>query len=168
MKMTLLRHGLAVSRDDFISVGKDDSFRPLVAKGRERTKLMAKYFKKWGMSFDLIVSSPYLRCQQTAEICSDILKISNLFESSELVPQAPPMAFAQWLRVHADECLSVLVIGHEPQLSAFATWCLSGQKESFIDLKKSGVVVLEIKSFADFHPGAAMLDLVIQPKFLEN
>jgi phosphohistidine phosphatase len=168
MKLVICRHGMAVQREDFLRVKKDDSLRPLVAKGKDRARMTGRFLKNWGYDFDMVVTSPYLRARQTAEILADVLKVSNLFESPELVPQAPPPAFAQWLQIHADECLAVLVVGHEPQLSSFATWCLSGQKESFIDLKKSGLISLEVESFSQIHPGSAILEYVLSPKLVEK
>lgn len=166
MKLVLCRHGQAMEREDFAAQKKDDALRPLVQKGRERTKDVGKFLKKWNPDFDFIVTSPYLRAKQTAEILATALQISNVFEAAELVPLAQASAFAQWLKVHADESFSVLAIGHEPHLSTFASWCLVGGSESFIDLKKSGLITLDINSFVDIHQGSAKLEFLIGPKML--
>jgi len=166
MRLVLFRHGLAVDRAEFLKAKGDDALRPLVPKGRERTIEMAQVLKEWQPDFDLIVTSPFLRSQQTAKILSKELKISNLFECAEMAPSAPVTAFAQWLQVHADDSRAVLAVGHEPQLSTFACWCLSGQRESFIDLKKSGMLALELESFAHIKPGTAQLSWHISPKLL--
>lgn len=166
MKLVLCRHGLAMDREEFRLHRKDDSLRPLVAKGKERTRLVAKSLRDWSPEFDLIVSSPFTRAQQTAEILAKALKITNVFETPSLAPEAAPEHFAKWLATHADECLTVLAVGHEPQLSQFATWCLSGQRESFIDLKKSGLVGLQLKSFSSVQPGSAQLEYLISPQHL--
>lgn len=166
MQLVLCRHGLAMEKDKFALYRKDDSLRPLVAKGRERTEQTAKALRRWDTEFDLIVSSPYLRARQTAEILSQALKVSNVFESQALTPMASPQEFADWLKTHADECMQVLAVGHEPQLSLFASWCLSGQENSFIDLKKSGLISLEVKSFSRLRPGEAQLEYLLSPKHL--
>ena len=167
MRLVLFRHGLAVERAKHLLLNKEDSLRPLVLKGREKTEMMAEMLKKNGADFDLIVTSPYMRATQTAEILAKSLKISNVFESAELVPSSSSLAFAQWLRIHAEECLSVLAVGHEPHMSAFASWCLTGQKESFIELKKSGALALEVESFANLAPAAAQLIWHLSPKLLQ-
>jgi phosphohistidine phosphatase len=167
MKLVLFRHGLAMDRSQFQVQKKDDALRPLVTKGREKTLSMAKRLKNWERDFDLIVSSPYLRALQTARILAQTLKISNLFECAELTPSAPPLAFAQWLRIHAEESLSVLVVGHEPHLSGFASWCLAGQQQSFMELKKSGMVCLEVESFSHLAPGVGQLQWLVSPKLFE-
>lgn len=166
MKLVLFRHGTALDRELAVLQKIDDSKRPLTDKGRERTEKMAKILKEWGESFDFIVTSPLARAYQTAEILNRHLKCKNLFESPELVPSAPPQAFTQWLRSHSRNATAVLAVGHEPQLSVFASWALSGQLSSFIDLKKSGVLSLEVESFEQFKPGVAELSWLLQPKQL--
>src|SRR5690606_5997861 len=89
-------------------------------------------------------------------------------EASELVPEAPPQAFARWLQNSAPRATSVLAVGHEPQLSVFASWCLAGASESFIDLKKSGAICLEIESFDAIAPGRATLKWILGPKIYES
>lgn len=166
MKLVLFRHGTALDRELAVLQKMDDSKRPLTDKGRERTEKMAKILKDWNENFDFIVSSPLTRALQTAEILNNHLKIKNLFESPELVPSAPPQAFAQWLRTHSQNSTSILAVGHEPQLSVFASWALSTQLSSFIDLKKSGMIRLEIESFEQFKAGSAELSWLVQPKLL--
>ena len=164
MKLILCRHGLAVEREDYITKDIDDSLRPLVEKGRTRSKEAAKFLREHIENIDLIVSSPFVRAMQTAEILQNILQSSEIVESIELVPSAPPQAFAQWLHHHAKTALTIAAVGHEPQLSVFATWCLSGGTNSFVDLKKSGMICLEVESFEELGPKSANLKWVVQPK----
>ena len=84
----------------------------------------------------------------------------------ELLPSAPPMAFAQWLRTHSGLSTTVLVVGHEPQLSLFASWILAGKMESFVQLKKSGVLILEIENLQDPRPGGGTLRTLINPSVI--
>lgn len=164
MKLFLFRHGLAVEREVFLMQKKDDTLRPLVDKGREKTRRVARILKEQGVEISLLVTSPYVRAQQTADILKDILKPTRFAESVDLVPSAPPMAFAQWLKLHAKDALSVMAVGHEPQLSVLASWLLGGQMESFIDLKKSGVLCLELESFETAGPRAADLKWLLSSK----
>ncbi len=166
MKLILFRHGLAMDRDVAIAQKMQDSQRPLTEKGRLRTQKMSRHIEKWGASIDLLVVSPLLRARQTAEILKEELKIKNCHECPELVPWAPPQAFGRWLETHAKSSTCILAVGHEPQMSVFASWALSGQTSSFIALKKSGVLCLEVASLEQFQPGSAELTYLIPPKFL--
>jgi phosphohistidine phosphatase len=166
MRIILFRHGLAIERDAFILQKKDDALRPLVEKGKERTRKMAKVLKEQLPEVHLLVTSPFVRAQQTAEILREILKPKRIAESLDLVPTAPPQAFAQWLKLHAKDALTVVVVGHEPQLTVFASWLLGGQMDSFIDLKKSGVICLELENFETVGPRTAEMRWALPPKFV--
>lgn len=168
MKLVLFRHGLAVERDDFLKSKKDDSLRPLVPKGEERVDLMGNELKKWLEGTDILVSSPYVRAKQTATILKKHLKPKKNIEAMELIPSAPPMALAQWLRVNAALATCIVAVGHEPQLDLFATWAVCGQLESFIRLKKSGIIGLEIENFQDIGPARAELRFLVTPNMFED
>lgn len=163
MNLFLFRHGLAVDREDWKN---EDAERPLVEKGRERTLIMAKALCEWVDDVDLIVTSPYKRAKQTADILKTTFKSKKVLESVELVPSAPPSAFAQWLKINAPHAHNVIAVGHEPQLGLLATWLLSGQTETFVTLKKSGVVALDVESFVDLGPRGAHLRFMIHPKMV--
>lgn len=167
MKLILFRHGLAMERSEAQEQRIDEALRPLVEKGKERTRKMARFLKDKIPQLDVLATSPLRRALQTAEILSEQLKFEKVLEVSELVPEAPPQAFARWLQTSVPHATSVLVVGHEPQLSVFASWSLSGQMDSFIDLKKSGVICLEVESFDSMGPHSAELKWVLSPKFLE-
>ncbi|MGZ5278606.1 MAG: SixA phosphatase family protein [Pseudobdellovibrionaceae bacterium] len=166
MKLILFRHGLAVDRDAALSEKMEDFRRPLVAKGRERTEKMAKRLEGFDLDIDLLITSPLVRAMQTAEIVFPMTKSKDIYECAELVPSAPPQAFAQWLRTHSNNLTCVMAVGHEPQLSVFASWALSGLTTSFINLKKSGMICLEFESLSDVTARSAELLWVLSPKLL--
>lgn len=144
----------------------EDSLRPLTEKGREKTEKMAQMLEVWEENIDLILSSPLVRAQQTAEILNRILRVGKPIECTELVPSAPPQAFAQWLKYHAKNATQLVAVGHEPQLSLFASWALAGTKTSFVNLKKSGMICLEFESFEQITEKTAELAWAVQPKLL--
>ena len=66
MNLYLLRHGIAVERG---TPGLDkDADRSLTPKGERRLWRITEAMEALKLSFDLILSSPYLRARQTAEI----------------------------------------------------------------------------------------------------
>lgn len=166
MKLVLFRHGLAMDRDEAVAKKVQDAHRPLVEKGAERTRKVARYLRAQEEDFEILLYSPLLRSKQTAEILKEILAIKKTIEVVELVPDAPPEALAKWLQNSIPQVTKVLMVGHEPQLSSFATWCLSGNRDSFFDLKKSGAIGLEIESFSEISSGTADLKWLIQPKMV--
>ncbi len=166
MKLVLFRHGLAMDRDEAVAKKIQDGHRPLVEKGGERTRKVARYLKAQEEDFEVLLYSPLLRSKQTAEILKEILGIKKMMEIIELVPDAPPEALAKWLQSSIPQVTKVILVGHEPQLSCFATWCLSGSRDSFIDLKKSGAIGLEIESFSEISSGTAELKWLLHPKMV--
>jgi len=166
MKLILFRHGLALDRDLSLARKLEDALRPLTEKGREKTKKMARHLRGQMGEVQMLVSSPLVRAQQTAHLIGEIIPFESYLECTELSPEAPPQAFANWLKSHARHSTSVLVVGHEPQLGIFASWALAGLNGSFLDLKKSGVLLLEIESFEDLGPACAELQWMLNPKLL--
>lgn len=166
MKLILFRHGLAMERDEAFKSKIDDSMRPLVEKGKERSKKMAKFLKEECDDFQVIVTSPLLRAKQTADIIREIIPFNQYLESTELVPEAPPQAFVKWVQAKIMRATSLVAVGHDPQLSVLASWLLAGESESFIELKKSGVICLEVESFDQLAAKGAELKWVVTPKML--
>ncbi|MBV2168941.1 MAG: phosphohistidine phosphatase SixA [Bdellovibrio sp.] len=166
MELIIIRHAVAEEREDFVKKGLEDHMRPLTLKGRKRMQKVCVRLLDFVKEVDLIVSSPLTRARQTAEIVSQIYFETKVVEAPELVPHSPPQAFLKWLRTQARTHRRLVIVGHEPHLSSFASYLLSGKTESFIDLKKSGVIALEIESFAHAEAGTAQLLYAIPPKFL--
>ncbi len=166
MELILFRHGIAEDREDFAKTNQDDHLRPLTFKGRKRVQKMGMKLADWIPEVELIVSSPYTRARQTAEVLSQIYFETPVIEAPELVPQSPCGAFLKWLKVHGREHSRLIVVGHDPQLSAFASYLLAGKTEGFIDLKKGGVLCLELESFEHAQAGAAQLLWLLSPKLV--
>ena len=73
MMLYLMRHGLAVEPG---SPGfKMDADRALTHKGRRQLRKIARAMKGMELEFDLILSSPFVRARQTAEIVAATLKL---------------------------------------------------------------------------------------------
>ncbi len=161
-----MRHGLAEDREEFAKKNVEDALRPLTMKGRKRTQKVAMKLRDWIDEVDLIVSSPFTRARQTAELVSQIFIETKTVETAELVPTSPPHAFMRWLRAHGDEHKRILIVGHEPQLSILASFLISGQTEALLELKKSGMLCLKIENFKTVTPGSAKLLWLLQPRHI--
>ena len=61
---------------------------------------------------------------------------------------------------------TLALVGHEPNLSTFLCWLLTGLHESFIELKKGGAALVEVT-----HPAAAgrgKLQWILKPSQLRG
>ena len=167
MELILVRHSIAEEREEFAKKSSEDHLRPLTLKGRKRAQKVAMQMRDWvGDDIDVIVSSPFTRARQTAEIFSQIFMDLKVLEAPELVPNAPPAAFLKWLKAHAKNYRRVLAVGHEPHLSVFASYMLCGKEESLLEVKKGAVVGLELESFNLGLAAKARLQYLLPPKFI--
>lgn len=144
MKLYLVRHAIAEEREVFAETLLDDSLRPLTRLGRKKFNKMASHFHQKTKQLDLIISSPYTRAQQTADILKNNFPHSRLLTDKRLTPQTEMKATLEILK----ECNepSMALVGHEPHLSHFIAFLLTGKSLSFIDLKRGSITCLEFDS----------------------
>lgn len=161
-----MRHGIAEDRETFAKKNLEDHLRPLTLKGRKRVQKVSMQLREWVDEVELIVSSPFVRARQTAELTSQIFFDAQVVESAELVPSSPPQAFKRWLHAHGDQHKRIIAVGHEPQLSVLASFLMTSSVEPILELKKGGILSLEIASFKTVAPGTAKLNWLIQPKHI--
>lgn len=145
MRLVIIRHADAGDRDDWERTGRPDAERPLSPRGVEQMRGAAKGLVALVRAIDLIVTSPYTRAVQTAEIVRDAYGGNVRLEtSSTLEPDEHPESLAEWLRKRGD-AENVAVVGHEPHLGILATWLIAGSDDSHIDMKKGGACCIEFK-----------------------
>jgi phosphohistidine phosphatase len=138
MELYILRHAIAVDRG---TPGyADDSLRPLTAEGRKKMRRIAKGMKALQLRFDLILSSPFLRAKETAEIAAEVLQARRKLKFSEdLAVTGDPKALIESL---PHSCKQVLLVGHEPYLSNLVGRLISGTSSVCLKFKKGGLCKL--------------------------
>ena len=72
MDLFMLRHGIASGRS--VSSTAHDADRPLTKKGAKRARIIAERLKDLDISFDVILSSPFKRAKETANIVVGVFK----------------------------------------------------------------------------------------------
>ena len=164
MNLYLLRHGIAA--EPGVAGFQPDSERPLTAKGENRLHIAAKAMAKMDLSFDLILSSPFLRAKQTAEIIAKRFKLrKKLACSDDLTPTGNPRLLIQQLNRLRPEPENVLLVGHEPYLGKLVALLAAGNTSLELDFKKGGLCKLE----ADFllYGRCAKLVWLLTPRQME-
>ena len=144
MELFLLRHGLAVERG---TPGfARDADRPLTPQGRRQLHKIAAALERLDLSFDVILSSPFLRARQTAEIIAKELKLKKqLVFADELQPGAPAEKTIHRLAASEARQKTVLLVGHEPDFSELISLLVAGVADAGFALKKGGLAKLEIE-----------------------
>jgi phosphohistidine phosphatase len=141
MNLYILRHAIAEERnpDKF----PNDAKRPLTDKGAKRMRRIAEGLRALGLEFDMILSSSYTRAKQTAEIVAkefgaeDKLKFSKHLETGDgekLIDQINTLGTIE----------SVLLVGHEPDLSELISVLLVGDSRLPLTMKKGGLCKLTV------------------------
>src|SRR6202050_2337130 len=114
MILYLVRHGIAVDRTDPKS--PPDPERPLTARGVQKTRSAALGLRALGAKPDVLITSPYVRAVQTAEIFSEALgfAVDKIRVNDHLKPAANPAEIIREItHLRAKE---VRFFGHAPHL----------------------------------------------------
>jgi phosphohistidine phosphatase len=145
MILYLVRHGIALDRTD--PVAPPDPERPLTSEGIEKTRAAAKGLRELGVEPDAMITSPYLRAAQTAEIFCEVLEFSRdrIRRSDALKPGGDPaQLFKELSRARGQE---VMCFGHAPQLDQAISYAF-GLHVVVTSLKKAGVACLDVQNLS--------------------
>jgi phosphohistidine phosphatase len=163
MEIYVVRHGIAIDRED--PKCPPDPERYLTEEGIEKTKRVAAAVAALGASPDLLLSSPYVRAMQTAEIFASALDYSKqkIRRTDLLLPGAEPSLFFREL-AKDKQTSTLFVFGHAPQLDDIIAAAL-GSKHHITSLKKAGVALIELKRIS---PPNGQLVWLAPPKLLRR
>lgn len=160
MNLYLLRHGLAEELD---SAGlAHDAERRLTDKGERKLRQIAQAMKTLDLRFDAILSSPYVRARQTAEIIAAVLHERKRIEFSDhLVPSGNAKKLIELLNRFDPPLNEMLLVGHEPHLSELISLLVSGKPGFTVVMKKGGLCKLAVESL---HYGrCAVMEWLLPP-----
>ncbi|MDO8898640.1 MAG: histidine phosphatase family protein [Bacteroidales bacterium] len=143
-----------------------DHERPLIEKGRKRTRKVIEYLKKQAARPDFIISSSALRARETADLIAEGLGIDK-----DLVKTDPSLyhtdanqIFTQFADL-SDRFQEVMIVGHNPAFTNFSNLFLVPP----IDwLPTSAVVCLEFETdkWEEIEHAEFKVKFVIFPKLI--
>ncbi|MGE5250572.1 MAG: phosphohistidine phosphatase SixA [Bacteroidota bacterium] len=143
MRLYILRHAIAGTPDP--EKYPDDAERPLTRAGSKKMVKIARALYKMGVQPDLILSSRLVRARETADIARKGLglKKDRLILIEQLAPAGDPgQLIAEIQSKYVLE--SLMLVGHEPDLSSLVSLLLSGDPSLPITLKKGGACCLSV------------------------
>ena len=160
MNLYIIRHAIAAEEEP----SGDDSQRALTDKGGKKMRQIAKGLRTLGVEFDVILSSPYLRSQETAEILADIFKMKKQIALSDnLVPMGDPdLLIAEINEKYSVDSLAI--VGHEPYLTTLISLLIGKGVPVDVELKKGGVCRLSTDDL--HHSRHATLEWLFTPGVL--
>lgn len=161
MRLFILRHGIA---EDHGSRAKDAE-RALTEEGREKLGAVLHRAAKAGVAPSLILTSPYVRARQTAQMAAEALgRGIPVLPVDSLVPHSSPQAVWQSVQEHRTED-SIMLAGHEPLLSQVVSHFLACPALRF-EFRKGAIVAMEMDSFRGDPHGT--LEWILTPRLAKS
>lgn len=163
MQLYIVRHGIAIDRED--PKCPSEAERYLTPEGVEKTKQVAKGIAALKVHADLMVSSPYVRAMQTAEIFASALDYpkQKIRRTDSLLPGAEPTAILREL-AREKNASSVFCFGHAPHVDGLLAAAV-GAPHHITSIKKAGVALVELKRLA---PPNGQLVWLVTPKLIRK
>ena len=150
MDLFVLRHGKAGEASE----DGDDAMRELTARGRKEIRDIARWMRNEKFRFDAIATSPLMRAHETAGIIARILdRKDRLVVWEELAPGGD----IDTVCYHAAQLgnnKTVLVVGHEPGLSALLGRITSRDGTTSVIMAKGSLARIRNFSFEGEPSGA--------------
>ena len=113
--------------------------------GKHKLEKVLKRAHRAGVAPTLIISSPYTRAMETAEIAArELAYHSEIVRSDRLLPNSSPPDLWSEIRAHRDEP-SILLAGHEPLFSATLAWMI-GSTRAMVDFRKGGLARIDFST----------------------
>jgi len=163
MLLYIVRHGIAIDRED--AKCPPDPERYLTDEGIEKTKQAARGVAALGATADLLLSSPYVRAMQTAEIFAGGLDYAKqkIRQTELLLPGGEPLLLFRELAKNK-ESSAVFCFGHAPHVDELIATAV-GSKHGISALKKAGMALIELKRIS---PPNGQLVWLATPKLLRK
>ena len=155
MRLYLLRHAEAVDH------AASDAARELTARGLEQARTVGTFCLKHALRPDLILTSPYRRAVQTAELAA-----AALDQSAQIAPflasgMTPETALDE-LRAY-QRFASVMLVGHQPDFGRLIATLLGSRNEAALPVGKASLASLEVDRLL---PGGASLRFFLPVKLM--
>ncbi len=155
----VLRHAIAADHGMYAS----DAERPLTDEGIARLHQTIAAWPALRVEVDLIVTSPYVRARQTAEIAGEALGV-QVHVDDALACGARPSRILAAVTQRAQSPGRAMVVGHEPDLGMFVAWLTAGGARGSVCMKKAGLAKVVVSDWRE--PPFAQLQWLMWPKHM--
>ena len=144
----IVRHAIAAERGEGYP---DDSQRPLTPHGIEKFEKAARGLAALDVSVEHILTSPFVRARQTAEILAEILPGRPVIAE---VPALAPGGRHHDLAIALESCArysTIALVGHEPGVGETAARLLGLRVPR--EFKKGAVCRIDVDTLPPAAPG---------------
>ena len=152
MDLFILRHGKA----GHSSSEPDDDKRALTPAGRKEIRTIARWMHDEKIQFDVIGSSPLIRASETAGIVARVLDLRDRVIIWEDLAPGGDLDTVCYSVAQANSEGNVLVVGHEPAMSALVGKIISPGGTASVMFPKGGLAKIRYFAFDDRHPSGVL------------
>jgi phosphohistidine phosphatase len=139
MQLLIIRHAIAAARD---TPGMRDADRPLTPEGRQKFAEAAAGLARLVDPPDALLTSPWLRARQTAEIAAAAWgKVPP--QEAEALAGGTFAELAQVVDAYPDSA-TVAVFGHEPHVSDLLARLVGSKASERLAFKKGGAALVDV------------------------
>lgn len=161
MLLYIVRHAPAGQHGD--PRYPNDSLRPLTGKGQRRFGRLVRRLVRRGMAPTLVLTSPLLRCRQTAEVVvTRTHEEPKMLERDELAPGAHWKDLIDW--TNSEGAAEVAWVGHAPDVDRI-TAELIGSIEANLLFAKGAIAAIHFPE--QIAVGEGELCWFVKPKLIE-
>ena len=160
MELILIRHADAASGAAYA----EDAMRPLTEKGVQTQRRVATALQSSGMNPDTVLASPRERAQQTAWLTAEAL--DRDVETLDVLDGGHSLSALCAALSAYDEQSTVICVGHEPDMSSWASGLLCNASHYFVKFKKSAVMGIGFSGHPQ--PGRGQLLYFYRPADLKS
>lgn len=135
MKLWILRHGQAEPQ------AASDAQRQLTGTGRQEAASMAQ--RLVGEPLDVILASPYVRAQQTADLVRQQLGLRRAIVTVDwATPEDEPMAVLDHLAERSEA--NILLVSHQPLVGQLLSLAVDGHRQGHYPMPTAGLACLQM------------------------
>ncbi len=162
MLIYIVRHAWAEDPDS--QRWPNDELRPLTDKGVKRFRQFVRGLARQGFSPQLVVTSPLVRCRQTAEVIAEETPgRPTVVSRAELAPGGDGGALVAWTAERSKGLEQVAWVGHAPDVGQLAAR-LIGEPCAAIHFSKGAVCAIEFNGPPQ--EGSGELQWLVPPRML--
>lgn len=146
----VIRHAEAEDAADAAIAGRRDAERALTKQGERQMRKGAGGLRKLNIELRLIASSPLRRAVQTAAALAESFPQAELIENLRLAPGFGGGKLLAWA---VKQPQPLALVGHEPDLSQWIGYLVTGSPRAIVNMKKGSVCCLEMPDSAQAGEG---------------
>lgn len=147
-ELYLIRHGVAEDQSD---AWPDDAKRPLTSEGISRVRKAGRGLVRLDVSFDVILTSPFVRARQTAETVAGAFDARPPIVAIEsLAPGGSYQALLAELEKQTRRS-RIALVGHEPLVGEIASKLIGARHP--IPFKKGAICRIDVDALPPAGPG---------------